>query len=341
MYAPGTPLNQQNVGQTIRPSSTALLTIDSDDRFTDYTQKRAVKYGDYNYSPYNFTITRDASLMNAFATRVAVTEVVFPTIAMPNINNFTNTIQIKWQVGSGTINTAKITLTDGFYNPHALASTLQTAIRAKNSDLSGVNFTYGQDNMTQFIYNNNGSLTLKLAFLPMPAGYTSVGTGNAVYSNNIRQLFDLLGFASNNTVLATSGLGSYTSCVFNNYVDIVCPQLVYNQALKDTGSQISARDSMCRIYLADFDNQETVLPSDSTYTPPGTAPTTIYRNFTNPKFINWTPNQPIPGQLTFTVYDEYGNVLSDASGYSSIAGLVVTSGNSEADWRMTLLISEN
>ncbi len=73
---------------TERPPSSAILGIDSEDRFADYASKRA---NAATSTPYNFTIQKSESLMNGFFTRLAVTEVVFPWV-IPNIHELCDSI---------------------------------------------------------------------------------------------------------------------------------------------------------------------------------------------------------------------------------------------------------
>jgi hypothetical protein len=153
------------------------------------------------------------------------------------------------------------------------------------------------------------------------------------YGENTKQLFDVLGFSSaGNSILAEFALTNrFTLCQSFRFVDVVCPQLTYNQALKDTMSQNIARDSLCRIYLGDALIPGALDCSTPDFCPPGCAPFTIYRNFANPKQIQWLGNQPVPGKLEFQVYDDAGDLLSNAIG---------TDGE-YLDWSMTLLVSEN
>ena len=61
-----------------------------------------------------------------------------------------------------------------------------------------------------------------------------------------KQLFDVLGFSTENTGYYLNGMGGPTLCQSIRYIDIVCSQLTNNQALKDTMSQEIARDVLCR-----------------------------------------------------------------------------------------------
>jgi hypothetical protein len=101
-------------------------------------------------------------------------------------------------------------------------------------------------------------------------------------------------------------------------------------------SQTTARDSLCRVYLADANNfgNNVTLPSASGFCPTGCAPTIIYRNFATPKFIQWKPDQPVIGGLRFQVFDDAGALLSESA--------ISESGKEDTiDWSMTLLVSEN
>ena len=364
MFAPGVALNQQKIGTTIRPSSTALLTIDSEDRFKNYDERDAVLPGGYNYSPYDFTITKNQAIMNGFFTRLAVSEVVFPW-AIPNINIRTCYIKIFWLDGGGNPQFFTLTPTSiftsgglsgevmlpvGFYRPAELAARLQIILRYVTS-FGGFTVEYGYD-VGQFVYKAN-----------IPAFTFDAGEGNVFalfransdngypYPNTTRQLYDLLGLTTNqvNPDGAQTLYSHPTYCQAIKYVDIVCPQLVYNQSLKDAASSTVVQDSLCRLYLANADNSQNMIltatdlsgADTKIFSPPGTVPTTIYRNFTTPKYISWTPNQPISGQLRFQVYDDQGFILDPDLLVNPFSAASTNEPSLPLDWQMTLLVSEN
>lgn len=319
--------NQQNIGSTVRPSATALLTIDSEDRFaTQFSRRNATPTNlIYNWNPYDFQIIKNEALMNGFFTRLAVSEIVFPTAALPNINPKTDTINVLYTPNNvPPVIPIGIKLTDGFYTPARLASVIQAAVRAINVSLNAFTMTYGDLNIPAFRYSTNNTTTI--AFAPNPENTIAYP-----YSAQTRQLFDILGMTYNTNTTQTAALTStsITNCVDSRYYDIVCSQLTNNQCVKDSSSQKIVRDSLCRIYIADINAQNTIQPSDALYAPIGTAPTTIYRNFTTPKQIQWSPDQSVPGNIRIQVYDDDGNLLIPQNpGY----GL---------DWSMTLQVSEN
>jgi hypothetical protein len=332
--------NARQAATTIRPSSTALLTIDSEDRYKDQTEARKGKT-----SPYNFAISKTESLMPGFMTRIGISEVVFPWV-IPNINPKTRDITVSGSFNGGAnLVTTTLTLDEGFYRPEQLASSFETVVQ---NWLSGLGFggvftaTYGNDDYPRFTLSVTGATVDFLTFEPEDAPSSAYP-----YPPQTKQLFDVLGLAaeapgSGSTVEpANNYIGGTTFCQAIRYVDLVCNQLTNSQAQKDQTSQFVARDMLCRIYIADTagSGQSTISPQDPTFCPAGCAPFTIYRNFTMPKQIQWIPNQNIPGYLQFQVYDDAGALLD-----TSVA--IVTNPNqagksyTATDWSMTMLISE-
>jgi hypothetical protein len=221
----------------------------------------------------------------------------------------------------------------GFYTPALLAARLQTLVRAADATLAAFTMTYGVKtiataiNVNQPIFEYKSNSATTVAFHPIDPGVSASSA-----DNRRKQLFDLLGFNGNNEILSIEFGGISTYCQATRYIDIVCSALTNNQALKDSMTQTIARDTICRVYVGDAQGvQSTVLPSSATFCPPGCAPTTIYKNFSVPKFIQWMPNQPVPGSLKFEVYDDAGFLLEDMAATEAESG----------DWSLTLLVSEN
>jgi hypothetical protein len=322
---------------TQRPTSTALLAIDSEDRYKDWNEYFTSNGSTYK-SPYDFTIEKKESLMNGFFTRLGLTEINFPWI-VPNINKRTQSIIFSYTVGGGPQNRHTITLRSGFRTPAQLATDLQVAIRAIDPvNLGAFTVTYG-------IFTNDTASTLSLIpifefksnnilvlfyFYRMP--YNSVAYP---YDSQNKQLIDLLALDYDPTgVGGQYAYGGATFCQAIRYIDIVCSQLVNNQALKDTMSQTIARDSLCRLYIADPSTPSNVPCNSATFCPIGCAPFQLYRDFNTPKQINWLPNQPIGGSLRFQVFDDGGILLTEALGDTNEK-------NNKIDWSMTLLVTEN
>ena len=298
---------------TVRPSSTSLLCVDSEDRYNDYVTPISAPT-----SPYDFKINKNNTLMNGFFTRIGVSEVVFPW-TIPNINVKTQTINFSYTIGAGARVFSGFSLTPGFYTPAQLATAI-TAYFTTTLNALGFTMIYGTPtHEPRFSYTVDVGNTV--SFNPLlPAQFP--------YPPQSKQLFNLLGFNQTNENPDVAGISDYTLCQAIRYVDIVSPQITYNQPLKDTMTQITARDSLCRIYLNSAPGVTSTVPADNAaFCPPGCAPTVIYRDYSNPKQIAWMPNQGVPGYLTFQVYDDAGDQLGWDENYSS-------------DWSMTMLVSE-
>ena len=327
-------------GRTVRPVATSLLTIDSEDRFQNYTAQFAAVDGAYNVDPYNFTITKTESLIATPPTRIAVTEVVFPW-TVSNVNLKTNKIYAFLKATGGAITQTTITLGQRFYRPSELAAAMQTAVLvAFGASIPAFTMVYGYNNQPVFAYDS-GTAAFSIAF-----GYLPYNSAVYPHTSATKQLFQLLGmtyYNSNaNPAFITDTLANQTIqtgityCQFTRYIDIVCQQLTGLQGIRDTTSQPIVRDSLCRVYVVNPSDVSNVDCSGAEFCPPGCAAFTLYRNFTLPKQIQWIPNQPVAGGLTFTVYADDGEPLGSFSAYTA-GGLF---GNS-TNWSMTLQCTEN
>lgn len=316
---------------TQRPVSSAILGIDSDDRFATASASRSsTKTG-----PYSFSINKNQSLFNGFFTRLGVTEFSMDWV-VPNINEKTGSIAVQYDVGAGPVSVF-IDISFGFYTPSQLATAIQTEVRALDPLLNTFTMIYGINavappaKLPVFSYATNNP-AVSIAFAPLPVGSTTVGPVVFTITSTTRQLFDLLGFINTNSDLATVGIGGLTFAQSVRYIDIVCTQLTYNQSLKDNTSAQVNRDMLARIYINSASTPSNVDPSSATFCPPGCAPFTLYREFASPKFIQWLPNQPIGGSIQFEVYADDGTNLSE---------FFPSAAYNASDWAMTLLVTEN
>ena len=297
----GVPLNQQNIGATIRQPSTANFLISSKDR------------DDFNTTggnPANFNITKKSSLLNGFFTRIAPNEIVLDW-CIDNVSTYwKNTLiyvdisgvgQKSYAVPSGQYTTA--TLLDVIVAGLTAAGTYTFSLTTTTSGLKAIkcNLTAAPNTAQTFKFKSVSNSGIDVSALPT-------------------QL---------NVQLDTYGVSFPVDCpkvLPTQYIDFVCTQLTYNQALKDTSTAIIEQNILFRWYFA-WDVPE---PLDAYGYP-------IYQGYKRfiqrreipfPKQIAWTPNQPI-GQLTFQVLDDEGNVLSPSLAVG------------EMEWNMTMLVSEN
>jgi hypothetical protein len=320
-------------GFTLRPASTSLLTIDSEDRYASYDDARDNLR---NISPYNYQLANGKVLLAGFFTRLAVQQVVFPW-TIPNINSKTRNVRFIYNNGAGEVGRS-LNLDIGFYTPNQLAAAIQTIVRAIGvadgiADLATFVMTYGATNNLPLFEYEVTSTTLTVGFAPMFAN-----SATYPYPPTTKQLFDMLGFNFGNLILAVSNSGLSTFAQAIRFIDIVSPDLVQCASLHDGSSLEISRDSLCRLYLADIDstNVKGILPSDALYAPPGTLPGTI--NYLPPiaKQIAWRANQNIGSSVRFQVYDDNGDLLDN----TLIPGLanILTDGS---NWSMSLLVTEN
>jgi hypothetical protein len=333
--APLPDTNSRQVAQTIRPPSSAILAIDSEDRYKNYDEARVTAS---RTSPYDFSITKNENLMAGFFTRLGVTEIVFPW-SIPNINVKTNQILFSYQLPPADPSSSLILIEPvGFYTPAQIAARIQSHVQALDVSLNTFAMRYGGGGASVFPSNNSalpifqyasGNPGVLVSFSPMPNN-----TAAYPFNNRTKQLFDMLGLDSFNTVLRTAAVSNSTFCQAIKYVDIVSSQITNSQSLKDSMSQPSVRDTLCRVYVTDSTgtNQSTISPADPSFCPVGCAPITLYRNFATPKMIQWIPNQNIPGYLTFQVYDDSGELLYKTGVTNNDYGTM--------DWQMTLLVTE-
>jgi len=232
-------------GQVVitRPSATALLCIDSDDRYANYGQRRTSP----TY-PFSFPIVKNEAILNGFFKRLALTEFRM-NWCLPNIANAweNNQMLFKWKI-SGTQQTdITINLRDGFYDSLSIASAIQTQIRDASSSLALFSVsTYTTANNELVFYAPNGS---NITFILQPV---QQGLQN-------RQLYDMLNVPNMGTTYVNLVYTGIPDLRATDYIDIVCTQLTYNQKLKDTTSAPISRDMLARIYLDD------PVPSSAVY----------------------------------------------------------------------------
>lgn len=218
-----------------RPSATALLCIDSDDRYSNYGQRRT----NPTY-PFSFQITKNESILNGFFKRLALTEFRM-NWTLPNISKAwgNNEIVFSWKSGGGSATDSVITLPDAFYGAEELALELQTQIRSANSSLSVINVNIADKDDDKIVFF---ALSTSITFCLKPTTTNS----------NIRQLIDMINAPPSTltgyTSEITSGIPDLRA---TTYIDIVSTQLTYNQKLKDNSSAPITRDMLARIYLDD------------------------------------------------------------------------------------------
>lgn len=207
-------------------------------------------------------------------------------------------------------------------------------------------------------------LRLAVQFNGLVVSLVSVGAGNdpfyVVWVDGVdpayalaRQLFStaqLAGAAVTNTEITMSS----PRVLGTTYVDIVSPQLTYNQDLKDATTDANSRDVLYRWYIAQ-DNvphereplmltyAATAAPAVQVLTPTnipvlqGYTPFVVRRALPYPKQIRWSPAQPI-GAVTFQCFDDRGRII-DTKNFPWTLG--TGDGGANFQFQLSMLLSED
>jgi hypothetical protein len=259
-------------GMTTRQPSTANLMISSLDR-------NIVVYP----NPFDFQITKQASILNGFFTRIGVTEVCLDW-CVHNLDdaNGTNSLTVDLSGNPGTV----ITLPTGNYTVEEALDMLVVVLNEEtpttnqvfsiNSSVTPILISVDVGQF-QFLQTNQGDLADKLDIeMDAPANFKYVMCPNL-------QPF--------------------------SYIDFVSNQLTYAQDLKDASTNEYDRDVLCRWYFAE-DVQETY---DGYGFPILMGYKRFFRRriFSPPKQIRWEPNLPI-GNLSFQVFTDQKEIIQNS-----------------------------
>jgi hypothetical protein len=254
----------------IRQPSTANLMITSQDRdLANYP------------NPFDFQITKKASILNGFFTRIGVTEVCLDW-CVHNLDsaNGTNSLVVDLSGNPGTV----ISLPTGNYTVEEALDMLVVVLNEETP-------------VTNQVFSINSSLTPVLI---------SVDVGNFQFIQTAEgDLADKLDIE-----MAAPATFKYVICPDLqpfSYLDFVSNQLTYAQDLKDASTNEYNRDVLCRWYFAE-DGQETY---DGYGFPILMGYKRFFRRriFSPPKQIRWEPNLPI-GNLAFQVYTDQKEIVS-------------------------------
>ena len=269
----------QDKAVTVRPSSTALLSVDSLDRV------QGVGGGTSG----DFIINKNQSIFNGFFTRIALNEIVLDW-CIDNVSDKYEPKNNVFQVLIGAT-TYTATLANGGYTAaeviDSIVSLLNTAVGAgtfRLEDSAGAVWVAGTSTGPIYL-----ATTAATNFTILP--------GALAASLGIQQGVIAVAFP----IACPKILPIY-------YLDFVSPQLTYNQDLKDNTTSEIVRDVLYRWVLA-YDNGP--IPLDKYNFPifQGYKPFISRRYLNYPKQILWNPAMPV-GQLSFQVYTSYGEILS-------------------------------
>jgi hypothetical protein len=323
--------NKEEAEVISRPSSTALLVLDSADRVyydplglsggnpvigSQYTRTGKID------QPYNnFRIQKAQALLQGGFTRIAVTEVCFP-YNIPNVNDYTNTFWVTFYA-AGAASREKITIANGYYDGAALATAVAAAL---NAAYAGYTWT------VDFNASNGFDISCVLTAGSVPQQFSLFNFDPLTNASNIVNtgLLDVMGFnpASNYYYCAFGGVAPSfklssvgASLQYTKYIDIVSSKLTYYQNVSDSSSRRTGGSNViCRLYISNN------LALASAFSP---LPYVIERQFTYPKQVKWDKDTQIDW-VDIQLLDDSGRAL-----YYNDQTLM------SGDFMITLLASEN
>jgi len=300
---------------TIQNPKQALLLIDSDDRYpfnSDGTYNLASENGTYN----NYIINHQKLTGFGQIKRIGVSEVLFPWIT-PNVNirnyNFVLAGASGLPPGQPQYIAYYCQLTEGFYTAQSisdpvaspgtgpLSTQLNTFLKVVGTNAASL---FGSGFWTT-TYNADGTITIansSVQFIPCSVPeilFPSLNISsylNSVVGAKVSIFEDI-----NPSKLFNSFKGQYPPMTYTSYIDICSNSLCKFQKLRDSLTQFTYSNILCRLYLCPTVNL--------TNQPFGTEPCpSYYKEFKNPKWIEWNNNEMI-GQIDIQYFDDAGTPL--------------------------------
>lgn len=297
---------------TIRNPTETFLHLDSNDRYK-LLRSNLVQYDNtYIKDNNNFSISNSKTFGAGMFKRLAVTEVNFPWVT-PNINERNNKfwfVLISAGPAPFVYSPCYIVIKEGFYTGATLATALQNQLNTPNGII-----VYGGGTATEpgWVVNYNADQTFTITNNNI-SFYISVASNDIIADPSIqgvKTINDLTGFNSGGIFpgqppytypgynTTTSGVASLA---YTRYVDITSNKFTKYANAKDSLTQLDYNNIVCRIYL---DNDVNISGAD----PFGVSPcVNLYRQFKNPKWIEWNRNEFI-SDVDIKLYDDSGQLL--------------------------------
>jgi len=264
---------------TIRPPSTALLCVNSEDAKSYDSQFFRVD----NNNPANIYINKQKPLMFGYMSRVALIEVNFEW-STPNVNETNNTLTLAiWDNTTNTLDGyRRIFITPGFYTLPELCKEIEAALNATVSLVFGYNLSWkvrwGQLVGTPTQLTKNFSINIELTDTdPTPrAAFQIVSSkvrrdaadtgGQGTLDATIDDITYMTGLAPVINFINLTSVpvqpyynvieSAYPSLSYTPFVDIVSNLLTKNQNVSDDTTTKEGKNSiLTRLYLS---NQEIV-----------------------------------------------------------------------------------
>ena len=303
-------MDHEASGSSVRPPASALLCIDSEDRYANGEAEAGTAafnrliLGDLSPGN-NFSIQKKQPLLYGIFKRVGLVQLQLqyrvPTIVEGVNDTFSMIIN-----GSDF----DVTLDPGYYSATTLAAEIQSKVLAlAGTPLPG--FTCVYDPQYGGFTMAQGAGTVPFSFTPGAPGDPAL----SVYSRTLLTIGVQTGNFDNDTVqfLGTPQL------LFTRYIDITSSRLAKFQRVKDADTLATNKSNhVCRVYLT----------APNTRSDPSTTsgPLDICVDPNTPKHSTWSVDEAIY-ELDFQMYDDFGQPLFWSTDYNT-------------EFQLTLLASE-
>jgi len=295
-----------------RKAYSSLLVIDSDDRNNAQSVQNTGNQAEYQ--PWNnFVIRTPDRLLTGEPKSIRLSSIRFPW-AIPNINAQTNKMDIVITPPGGPAQVVQVDLSPDL-NQILTPQQIALYITQQTED-SGIVVSY-DPTQQQFSFAAQGLVPNSvITFNAYNNVYGGAAPLNPQQYGNLPSLCHLLGLTPSQVFVGktSSGsalniVGSFTNCLYTNYVDIASTKLNQYRTIAD-GSSINqtSRTLITRLYCANETSQSQVVYNDgvASIVPVGTYPFVIHRHFCE-KSIRYATSSI--GELDFQVYDQYGNLV--------------------------------
>lgn len=322
------------------PISEALLTVDSRDGLK--TNSITGLYSNPK-NPFDLQIYSQSQLVTGRCRRLKLKELNM-TYNVPNVNPRNNVLFIQM---SSTDDIFQIDLNPGFYLPEDLATALELLMNngsgaggtvTPDTPVGGIttwSVTWNSDSNTFTISDGNGASDAfrVLPKLGQPIPSWSVTPAEPRSST----LAEMMGFNNCGNGYAIETLtSSYATMLYTTYIDVVSNWMTKNQYIVDRSTnQKTGNSILARLYIA----PERYYSTSNT-TIIGTRPFALYKEWSNPKEINWDEKEPI-ASINIQLQDDKGNILyaPDSATPSGLSVKDITCGNA-GFVQMTFGVSE-
>lgn len=273
----------EHPGVPQRPTASAWLNIDSEDRYTDINQKIQ------NPIPANdFRIQKKQALLYGIFKRVGVSQIQLQYRVPSIVTGQNDTFLLYDQTNNDYY---PVTIPEGFYSATTLAAAIQMAVLAIPMNPFTA-FTCVYSTLFGGFLMTNSAVDMALRYQPgTPASDANI--------NLWRRTWETLGAcfqdASGSFATGTPQL------LYTKYIDIVSDRLAKFQRVKDADTLITNKTNIvARIYLTApntrVDPSASGGPFDLTWDP------------NTPKHSTWSTEEAIY-ELDFRMYDERGELL--------------------------------